>query len=310
MSVFPTKMLLAVDGSTESDRAAQMAVGLSNKLDSELHVVHVGLLPSVADPEFAILNPRLQESLREHAERYARERLDEQVEKIKGAGGKVAEAHAKVGRPDAEIVRLAEESGVGLVVLGSRGLGPLRRAVMGSVSSSVVHHAHSSVLVVRGDGRGERDYLPGTILLAFDGSTEAKAAARAAVEIAGGTGSELHILYVLRTEPYIPHLGPEIWEGWEATLERAKRDAGSWIAGQAKRMGAEVARVAEAHLAFGEPDEEIVKLSEELDAGLVVIGSRGLGGVRRALMGSVSDSVVRHAPCPVLMVRRQERKEF
>ena len=57
---------------------------------------------------------------------------------------------------------------------------------------------------------------------------------------------------------------------------------------------------------MGEAAAEIVDLAEELGAGLVVVGSRGLGGIRRALMGSVSDSVVRHAHCPVLVVRREE----
>ncbi len=62
--------------------------------------------------------------------------------------------------------------------------------------------------------------------------------------------------------------------------------------------------VARAHLKVGGAPEEIVALAEELDAGLIVMGHRGRGGVRRALMGSVSDSVVRHAHCPVLVVRR------
>jgi nucleotide-binding universal stress UspA family protein len=56
----------------------------------------------------------------------------------------------------------------------------------------------------------------------------------------------------------------------------------------------------------GRADAEIVDLAEEIEAGLVVLGSRGLGGVKRALMGSVSHSVVRHAHCSVLVVRRQD----
>jgi nucleotide-binding universal stress UspA family protein len=64
-------------------------------------------------------------------------------------GGEVTGTHAAIGRPDAEIVRHAEELAAGLIVLGSRGLGPLRRAAMGSVSDSVVRHAHGPVLVVR-----------------------------------------------------------------------------------------------------------------------------------------------------------------
>jgi nucleotide-binding universal stress UspA family protein len=61
--------------------------------------------------------------------------------------------------------------------------------------------------------------------------------------------------------------------------------------------------VAGEHLVEGRVVPEIVGLAEEIGAGLIVMGSRGLGGIRRALMGSVSDSVVRHAHCPVLVVR-------
>jgi nucleotide-binding universal stress UspA family protein len=62
--------------------------------------------------------------------------------------------------------------------------------------------------------------------------------------------------------------------------------------------------VGQTYLATGRPDHEIVELAEEIGAGMIVVGSRGLGGVRRALMGSVSDSVVRHSHCPVLVVRQ------
>jgi nucleotide-binding universal stress UspA family protein len=61
--------------------------------------------------------------------------------------------------------------------------------------------------------------------------------------------------------------------------------------------------VAETHLKSGEPDKEILRMAEDLGAGLIVIGSRGLGAVSRTLMGSVSESVVRHAHCPVFVVR-------
>jgi nucleotide-binding universal stress UspA family protein len=181
---------------------------------------------------------------------------------------------------------------------------------MGSVSMSVVHHAHCSVLVVRGsERRDEGRYVPGKVLLAYDGSKEASAAARVAVEISNATGSELHLLHVVPSEPYplpfeyVSYEEEEVWEAWEANLEQDEAHIRSFVEGQARRMEAEGTKVTEAHLLFGRPDEEIVRLAEDLDVGLVVVGNRGRGGLKRALMGSVSDSVVRHAHCPVLIVR-------
>ncbi len=79
----------------------------------------------------------------------AQQLLDTQVEQIKAAGGTVAETHVRLGRPAQEIVNLADKIAAGLIVMGSRGLGGVRRALMGSVSDSVVRHAHCPVLVVR-----------------------------------------------------------------------------------------------------------------------------------------------------------------
>ena len=69
--------------------------------------------------------------------------------KIEASGGKVEGSHHASGRPDAEIVALAEEIGAGLIVMGARGVGGIRRALMGSVSESVLRHAHCPVLMVR-----------------------------------------------------------------------------------------------------------------------------------------------------------------
>src|ERR671921_2056445 len=148
MSIFPTKILLATDGSEGAELALLTAVDLANRTSSELHVVHVGgeYHPG---PEIALSPALLEETLRE-LEREAREVLDEQVKKIEEAGGTVAEAHLRMGeRPEEKIVELAEEVEVGLIAMGSRGLGGIRRALMGSVSQAVVRHAHCPVMVVR-----------------------------------------------------------------------------------------------------------------------------------------------------------------
>ena len=151
MSIFPTKILLATDGSEEAKLAFASAADLSEKTASELHVVYVGHVPLVSyeSPGASTLDPDLQRRMHEGAEQEARTMLEELVRRVGQSGGEVAELHTRIGRPDAEIVGLADELGAGLIVLGSRGLGPLRRALMGSVSDSVVRHAHSPVLVVR-----------------------------------------------------------------------------------------------------------------------------------------------------------------
>jgi nucleotide-binding universal stress UspA family protein len=157
MSIFPTKILLATDGSSEAELATRTAVDLSRQTSSELHVIHVLdivptalLYPEAIDPEGVEMpDPILVEEIERHAEQRGREMLDEEVERVRSAGGTVAQAHLMMGEAAREIVHLAEDIGAGLVVIGSRGHGGIRRTLMGSVSDSVVRHAHCPVLVVR-----------------------------------------------------------------------------------------------------------------------------------------------------------------
>jgi nucleotide-binding universal stress UspA family protein len=171
MSIFPTKILLATDGSEEGELALLTTVDLANRTDSELHVVYVAEPgpEAMLNPAFALNRKLWEETLRE-VEREAREVLDGQVKKIEEAGGTVAQANLRItqahlwtgGRPDRKIVELAEEIGAGLIAMGSRGLGGIKRALMGSVSDSVVRHAHCPVLVVRAE-KGARHNLEGSV---------------------------------------------------------------------------------------------------------------------------------------------------
>jgi nucleotide-binding universal stress UspA family protein len=152
MSIFPAKILVATDGSADADLALSTAVDLVNCSDSELHLITVA--PDAPDPVYVTHESGFRyetyEEVMQAVREDARHTLDEQVDKIERMGGHVAEAHLKTGeRRDQAIVHLADEIGAGLIVMGSRGLGGLRRALMGSVSDSVVRHAHCPVLVVR-----------------------------------------------------------------------------------------------------------------------------------------------------------------
>jgi nucleotide-binding universal stress UspA family protein len=149
MSIFPTKVLLATDGSRDAELARTTAVDLANSTNSELHLVTV----ASGYPSYDGRNLTVADQLRRQAE----DILNEQAEKVEQDGGKVAEKHLVVEKHlriaeryrAQQIVQVAEDIGAGLIVMGSRGLGGVRRALMGSVSDSVVRHAHCPVLVVR-----------------------------------------------------------------------------------------------------------------------------------------------------------------
>jgi nucleotide-binding universal stress UspA family protein len=157
MSIFPTKILLAIDASEEAALAAQTAADIADKTGSELHVVHARFaLPWTTGYYSATEPPTTSTGSEEEARQRILQWLDDQVERIEAEGGSVTRAYLRLGRPDEgaitvaeQIVSLAEEIEAGLLVIGSRGLGGIRRALMGSVSDSVVRHAHCPVLVVR-----------------------------------------------------------------------------------------------------------------------------------------------------------------
>ena len=157
MSIFPTKVLLATDGSSEAELATLTAADLAQKTGSKLNVILVldgapttMLYPEATDPEgVEQRDPILEEEFERRSEQRGREVLDAEVERARSAGGTVEQAHLAMGEPAREIVHLAEDLGAGLIVVGSRGRGGMRRALMGSVSDAVVRHAHCPVMVVR-----------------------------------------------------------------------------------------------------------------------------------------------------------------
>src|SRR5215208_6097827 len=142
MSIFPTKILLATDGSEDAKLAALTAADLAEKTASELHVIYVGGEGFYETPpvDLATLEPTW----------VAREYPDllSDIQQAEAAGETVTQAHLSMGKAAPEIVVVAGEIEAGLIVMGSTGRGGIRRALLGSVSESVIKHAHCPVLVV------------------------------------------------------------------------------------------------------------------------------------------------------------------
>ena len=164
MSIFPTKILLATDGSKEAILAARTAVDLADKTDSELHVAFI--LRTQDASEYDPMGFHTEKAHEEEIKQMGQRLLDEQVKRVEEVGGTVVGAHFRMARPDQGILTVGEDIGTGLIVLGSRGLGGVKRSLMGSVSDSVVRYAHCPVLVVRKEDDPDQQETDQEMLLA------------------------------------------------------------------------------------------------------------------------------------------------
>jgi len=141
-----------------------------------------------------------------------------------------------------------------------------------------------------------------TILVATDGSDNAQKAVGIAIELARDAGAEL-VVTTIRVMPPIGRGG-----GGGPVLAVEDPAQARSIAADAAALAVEAGVKARAEARAGEPADEIVRLAGEISADMVVVGTRGLGAIAGALMGSVSRSVVRHAAAPVTVVHAPARE--
>ena len=151
--------------------------------------------------------------------------------------------------------------------------------------------------------------FPNRILLAIDDSEEAALAAEKAVGLANGTDSELHLVHVGQLPIFLMKKIDTI--GFDRILyEEIEREALETLWKLTWSVKAAGGPVAGAHLRMGVVAEEIVNLAKDLEADLIVMGTRGHTGIRRAVEGSFSDAVVRRAHCPVMTVRTEKGEKL
>jgi nucleotide-binding universal stress UspA family protein len=294
VSTFPTRILLATDGSEEAALAARAASDLSDRAGAKLHVVHAWqdlsppTLPAMAMDEYS--------RAYEQNEREAGELLEKQTQRLRSAGGTVAGTHLRKGRPEEEIAGLTEELVADLVVVGSRGLGPVKRLVVGSVSERVVQLDPCPTLVVRG---GEGSWPPSRVLVGDDASEEA----RRAGEFAAGIGKLFHVRTLLvRVYPQVTVFKARRISHVRASKELLKKGERSLV-----RRAAELESVLgmrpETRVASGDAAAVIQEVAEEGgEPTLVAVGRRGLGSIGYFALGSVSADVLRAVSGPVLIV--------
>ncbi len=180
------------------------------------------------------------------------------------------------------------QRGVGLLSIGSRGLDALDRFMLGSISNHAIHHAPCSVLVVKESPRPLRH-----VVLGIDGSAASDKAVKFLMRhvnpILDGPDQEPLMVTVTHTVPSFKY--PEVKEIGRKLVQR-----------YGDKLAKSGFQVREA-LRLGKPSDEILTVAKQDKADLIVTGAKGLGAIRRVLLGSVSTRVVQHAHCGVLVVR-------
>lgn len=298
MAHFPTKILLATDGSEDATAATLAAVDLAGRSGSELHVMHAFEFIPPREYMSVALRLRPAAGFRQQGQGV----LDEQVERIEEAGGTVASARLWQGPPVDQILYASEEIDAGLVVIGRRGLGGVRRLLMGSVSEGIVHNARRPVLALRGE---ESAWPPSHVLMADDSSEDARRAAELAASIGGLFGATGSLVQVYPRLLKSSQAGGSL----EARMvEYALKGAEAELAFRAEGLESRLGSRPETRLVADEGADGIdgialTLMDEARETGeptLISVGSRGLGRVQRARVGSVSTKVVRAADGPVL----------
>jgi nucleotide-binding universal stress UspA family protein len=294
----PETILLATDGSEDGGLAARVAIDLSKRTGAKLHVAHAWVpLPHFAHP--SLVSGRYHPAYEEGARRI----LDEQLGRIEQAGGTVSEAHLVEGRPADAILDLAERIDAGLIVVGSRGLGPVKRILVESVSLGVVHHADRPILVARG-----RSWPPLRVVIGEDLSEDARGAARLGTTLGKLLGAETILVHAYEGMPPHPETLPrDDRELYEAMVEKYLGRAEPALEARAAELEDAYGLRPRVRLLEGESARVLSDVAGEGGgSGLLVIGSRGLGAGGRMLLGSVSTKVLMAASGPVLVCPREE----
>jgi nucleotide-binding universal stress UspA family protein len=285
MGVLPERILLATDGSKDAERATVAALDLVRTSGAGLHVVHV----------WHDVLGFARESVKRELRSRGQEVLDGQVEKIRAAGGEVARAHLRAGRTSNQVIALGKEIGAGLLVVGSRGLGTVRRILMGSQSEEIVHHAQVPVLVL---GGAEGSWPPERILIGEDFSDDARKAGELAAAIgklygAGGL--------IVLSHPDLPEIPPgETRSAVRNLVDMRERDE-KMLDDRAGELERFLGAKPEVRLSGDYPARVLIDASQEVRPTLVAVGSRGRAGIARTRLGSVSAKVVTAAFGPVLV---------
>jgi nucleotide-binding universal stress UspA family protein len=275
------QILVAVDGSPSSLHA--LGEGLRLVPDS---LTVISVVPALAGgrPSGADIQPPAS-GWQPYDRALARAR------EVAQAAGVPVDAVLAVGEPFERIVALAESRDCELIVLGLKGAELPEGALMGSTTARVIGYSHRDVLVVALDTH----LAFGKVLLATDSSRYSQRALARSLELCQSYGGQLTAVAVLDVPPWFAQEAPEVTADLQARLRGYTTAARS----QAEARGIRCQEVVRQGPAY----QVITALVREQKLDLIVMGSHGRTGLKRLLMGSVTERVIGLSPCPVLVVK-------
>ncbi len=281
-------VLVGYDGSPGSVAALDWACQEARLRDLPVHVIHAfGISNVVAASLIATTEPAevVDEVLQTALER-ARRLFP----------GLRVTVEATAGYAAATLVEQSADAD--LVVVGTRGRGGVAGSILGSVSLQVATHARCRAAVVVPEPAATSTAR--AVVVGFDGSACSQAALGYAFDAAARSGADLHVLSAWWVEfmdgVVVTTPGSLPWRRLERTKRAAMEQAmASWVVTHPDV-------VVECHVVRASPADALVRAGHNAEQ--LVVGSRGRGGFRELLLGSVSLEVVQHAPCPVAVVHR------
>lgn len=295
------RILLALDGSPSADRARAFVASLAWPEGTTIRVVAaLDVAPALWGGPWIPAIPVDADQLEEEAVAELTRVLQEAQPALEAAGLTV-EAELLRGRPSAAVVEDAKHWGPDLIVVGSRGHGPVETAVLGSVSAAIVDHATCPVLVARGD-RATR------AILAEDGSPAGVAARDVVASWPAFASIPVVVVGVVDVAaPWRSGIAPTMFAAamdvYTEMLANARTTHREIVAATEAILRA-AGRTVSGELREGDPADQLRRAATDPTGDLIVVGSRGHVGISRLVMGSVAHAVLTHAHCSVLVVKR------
>ncbi len=316
------KILVPLDGSEHARKIVGWATGLARALGAEI------VLLSVIDPEDIDILEATTRGLEKHsatggsavssavrtpadvinqAIAQAENDLQSEAEKIKAEGVR-SSVSVGAGSPAEVIVSEAHAESVDLIAMATRRESALARGVLGSVTDRVLHSTSIPLLTLYpGEIHDFKDSSggPERIIVPLDGSALSESAIQPAMEIAKASGAEIIFTEILRLPFFgVGVAGIEYGAGdysGDFGIEAQKLEISTYLRSFIRDAEASGIKASE-NVRSGSPSQQIVEEASEIDGSIIVMASHGSGGLKRWVVGSVADKVIRSARRPVLVI--------